>query len=143
MRPGGGVMAEERSDELSPLAALQSAFFDGVVRFLKPRPALRLLVGVLGGIAFAAGAILAPFWNVPLLGWLDAGQVAGTALIGGSYALGLWHLARAGAHREGKDCQPYSASKGVVAQLDRLHELHASGALTDEEFTQAKSRVLN
>jgi hypothetical protein len=30
----------------------------------------------------------------------------------------------------------------VVAQLTRLHKLHVLGALTDEEFRQAKSRVL-
>jgi hypothetical protein len=132
-------MARNGTEELSPLSALQSAFFDGVVRILRPHRVLRLLVGLGGGTVFAAGLLLAPFWNVPLLAWLDAGQVAGMALIGGSYALGLWHLSRGHAPRTPTD-QPLDAD--LVAQLERLHQLHALGALTEEEFRQAKSRVL-
>lgn len=135
-------MSDEPSEELSPLAALQSAFFDGVVRILRPRRQLRLFLGVAGGTVFAVGVLLAPFWNVPLLPWLDAGQVAGVAVIGGSYALGLWHLSRSSAPRACEDQPPDVTSTNVVAQLTRLHKLHVLGALTDEEFRQAKSRVL-
>jgi hypothetical protein len=35
-----------------------------------------------------------------------------------------------------------SAGDGVASELERLAALHASGALDDEEFRQAKARII-
>jgi hypothetical protein len=35
-----------------------------------------------------------------------------------------------------------SADSGILAQLKLLGELHASGVLTDDEFTREKNRIL-
>jgi hypothetical protein len=37
---------------------------------------------------------------------------------------------------------PAAPGRGPTDELDRLAELHASGALTDAEFTAAKSQLL-
>jgi len=44
-----------------------------------------------------------------------------------------------GSHAKKEGQQP----RCVVSDLDKLVELHKSGALTSEEFVQAKGRVLN
>jgi hypothetical protein len=38
---------------------------------------------------------------------------------------------------------PAPGGQGPTAELERLTQLHASGALSDAEFAAAKSRVLN
>ena len=38
--------------------------------------------------------------------------------------------------------QPQGASSGSMNDLDRLVQLHESGALTDDEFSAAKSKLL-
>jgi hypothetical protein len=39
--------------------------------------------------------------------------------------------------------QPAPAGSGLIADLEKLASLHASGALTDQEFQAAKTRLLN
>jgi hypothetical protein len=37
---------------------------------------------------------------------------------------------------------PIAATASVTEELARLHELHAQGALTDEEYSEAKGRLI-
>lgn len=134
----------DRSRDIQPIAAFRRAFVDGTVRVLRAHPIVRVLVGLAGALVFLVGALLAPFWNVPLVSWLTAGEVAGPALALGLYALGVWHLSgkRPSSSEKLARDTAVSGPSDVVARLSQLHDLHARGALTNEEFHSAKSKVL-
>jgi hypothetical protein len=56
---------------------------------------------------------------------------------------GWWDAQRAGAAQPATPTpSPQAPATDVTAQLANLNELHASGALSDEEFASAKARVL-
>jgi hypothetical protein len=94
------LLSEERPErgsggghpESNPVAAFRAAVAEAAVAFSRRHPVVRLSVGAAGAILFLVGGLLAPFWNVPLLAWLSAGQVAGPCLAIGLAALGVWHL---------------------------------------------------
>jgi len=56
---------------------------------------------------------------------------------------GWWESSRRHAARPAHAAPPPAADADVSARLASLAELHASGALTDEEFASAKARVLS
>jgi multidrug resistance efflux pump len=68
---------------------------------------------------------------------------AGAATAGIAYHAGKQH-----AENEQDDAQaapaaaPPAAAPDAAAELERLAQLHQSGALTDEEFAAAKAKVL-
>ncbi len=137
-------MSEERSREFQPVIALRRAVLDSAVTVLRTRAALRLFVGIAGAALFVTGVLVAPLWNVPLLSWLSGGQVAATCLAGGLYALGVWHLSGSVSATSNRQVEGSTnpAQPDLIAQLNQLRDLHTAGALTDDEFSRAKARVL-
>jgi hypothetical protein len=66
-------------------------------------------------------------------------RLLGAALLGGlGFAAGR---ASKGSPAAGQAGQP-AATPDLTSKLKDLADLHASGALTDEEFTAAKSRLI-
>jgi len=84
-------MAKDAARE-RPADALRNAVEGAAIGFLGSHPILRTIVGAIGALLFLVGVIAAPFWEVPLLSWLSAGQVAGTCLAGGLAVLGIWYV---------------------------------------------------
>ena len=73
----------------------------------------------------------------PLVNWSIGLALMGLALIG----LGVYiAVVRPDAQLWAKSVKPQNANLG--AELDRLKYLHNSGALTDEEFSSAKKKLL-
>ncbi len=96
------------------------------------------LAGVAGGALAGAqvGTVI-----MPVVGTF-AGAVVGGALgskIGKKYGGAL--LDKLGSNKE-TTAAP-EAKKDVMAELERLAELHKQGVLTDEEFKAAKASLLN
>jgi len=139
-------MPDLSARDLQPVATLRRAVLGGTIDYLRTRPTLHVLVGATGAVLLGIGIIAAPLWEVPLLSWLSAGQVAGVCLTGGLAAMGIWYLSRRTATKlpdPREQATTLSAQPIDLAdQLRRLKELHASGALSDAEFERAKSRVL-
>jgi hypothetical protein len=75
-----------------PAEALRQAVEGAAIGFLGSHPILRFIVGVIGAVLFLVGVVAAPFWEVPLLSWLSAGQVAATCLAGGVATLGICYV---------------------------------------------------
>lgn len=92
--------------------------------------ALRAVVRLVGVVLLAAGAVAFMLQHVPGLTWVK-GAIA-SCVAGGLGALGICYLSDRVSRRP----------TDLGGHLSRLAELHASGALTDEEFARAKSRVL-
>ena len=75
-----------------PSEALRQAVEGAAIGFLGSHPIARFIFGAIGAVFFIVGVMAAPFWEVPLLSWLSAGQVAATCLAGGLAALGIWYV---------------------------------------------------
>ena len=78
------------------------------------------------------------------------GGVLGTAVIGGAaYAAGKSRGAKGGQQTQTQDEQPEmktgsnTLGDDQMNELDKLGKLHENGTLTDEEFSAAKSKILN
>jgi hypothetical protein len=136
-------MSDESSRQVQPVAELRRAVTGSSITFLSSRPLLRSVFGVAGAILFIIGVIAAPFWNVPVLAWLNAGQIAATCLAGGLGALGVWYVSgRAGVNTSSRAVAA-TQQVDLVGQLERLKGLHDSADLTDDEFKRAKARLLD
>jgi hypothetical protein len=101
---------------------------------LRPKWVRQLAQGGRGVLDKEAGMFRRRFGLVrrPFLG---RRRLFGAALIGG---LGF----AAGRASKPADPQNPEPSPEVAARLQQLSELHATGELTDQEFTAAKSRLL-
>jgi hypothetical protein len=138
-------MPEPTPQEIQPVAALRQAALGRVVGFLRLHPITRGAVGAAGAALVLLGGLASPFREVPLLSWLTVGPVAAACLAGGLGALGVWFLSRPiapaapGTHAPAATATPPA---DLVDRLERLARLHSDGALTDEEFTRAKARLL-
>lgn len=73
-----------------------------------------------------------------------AGDVAGTGVgLGAGVALGQAMAgALSGAVNPGQAAPAGSSTADVLAQIEKLNELHKAGALTDEEFAAMKAKIL-
>ena len=74
------------------------------------------------------------------------GMAARTAVVAGTATAVSGRVARrqqqTAAATQGAYSAPAPAEEDDTAQIQKLAELHASGALTDEEFAAAKAKVL-
>jgi hypothetical protein len=77
-------------------------------------------------------------------------MAAGAATAGIAYHAGKEHAEHAQQGEQGDatppapapEVAPVAAAPDATAELERLAQLHQSGALTDEEFAAAKAKVL-
>jgi len=70
---------------------------------------------------------------------------AGAATAGIAYHAGKEHAANEQAEAQPGEPAPVAAAEpapDATAELERLAQLHQSGALTDDEFAAAKAKVL-
>ena len=70
------------------------------------------------------------------------GMAARTAVVAGTATAVSGRVARRQANRYAAYSAPAPAEEDATTQIQKLAELHASGALTDEEFAAAKAKVL-
>lgn len=137
-------MPDDSSREQKPVAAVEQAVIGGAIGYLRLHPILRSIFGGAGALLFILGVIAAPLWNVPIFAWLYGNQIAATGLIGGLGALGIWYLSGPGVGSPSAGVIIQSnPSTDLVNQLERLRDLHVSGGITDEEFRQAKTKLLS
>jgi hypothetical protein len=74
----------------------------------------------------------------PEAGWsVDTGELS--AKVGGAWTSVVGRVRTIGAERSGNK----SGDADIVGQLERLKELHVSGALTDAEYSSAKAGLLS
>lgn len=85
-----------------------------------------LIFAIWATTALLLGGTTYPWFLWPLLGW-GVGMAA-------HYAAARPHL--------GRDTRATTPAGSTTAELARLSELHASGALSDEEFRAAKASLL-
>jgi hypothetical protein len=74
----------------------------------------------------------------PEAAWsVDTGELS--AKVGGAWTSVVGRVRTIGAERSGNK----SGDADIVGQLERLKELHVSGALTDAEYSSAKAGLLS
>jgi hypothetical protein len=92
----------------------------------------------MGVLLLIVGSVCFMLKNVELFAWAEGPVVPSFAA--GVSGLGIWYLS--GRKYENRKTNTSGNSSELVSDLAQLKELHAAGALTDEEFKDVKQRLL-